>query len=237
MKIEIKPVKRTNVSNEVFEKLKQMLLRGDIKPGEKFPSENELADAFGVSRMTARQAVQKLVVLGLLETKLGEGSFVKKVQPGIVMNQIIPAVYLGENSLLEILEFRTVIEGKTANIAAARATEEDIAELEEICEKMKNCKGNEIEFAHADMDFHLKLAMITKNSIFEQIYHIIRDAMKIAIEEIVNMHGNVDGLYYHPLILQAIKERDGKKAEEVMTEHVESTYNKILEYKNRKDKK
>jgi GntR family transcriptional repressor for pyruvate dehydrogenase complex len=236
MKTAIQPVKKTNVSHEVFEQLKQMLLRGDIKPGEKFLSENELAEAFGVSRMTARQAVQKLAVLGLLETRLGEGSFVKKIQPGMAMNGIISAIYLSENSLLEVLEFRTVIEGKTAKIATHKATYKDIEELEEIWTRMQQSKDDKREFAQADMDFHIKLAMITKNSIFAETYHIINDTMKMAFEEIVSISGNTGGLYYHQLLLEAIKEGNGEKAEQIMTEHVEVTYKGMLEYEKNKKK-
>lgn len=234
MKAEIKRIKKTNVSDEVFKQLKQMLLRGDIKPGDKFPSENELSEAFGVSRMTARQAVQKLAVLGLIETRLGEGSFVKKIQPGMAMNQIMPAIYLSENSLLEILEFRTVIEGKTAKIAAQKATYQDIEDLEDIWEYMQACKDDKREFAQADMDFHVKLAMMTRNSIFTETYQIINDAMEAAFEQIIDISGNKGGLHYHQLILAAIKEGNGERAEQIMTEHVESTYNRVLEYEKSK---
>ncbi len=234
MRIKVQPVKKVNVSNEVFKQLKQMLLRGDVKPGEKFLSENELADAFGVSRMTARQAVQKLVVLGLLETRLGEGSFVKEVQPGMLMNQIIPAIYLSENSLLEVFEFRTVVEGKVAEIAANKATAEDIEELEEIWGEIQSCKEDEQQFARMDMAFHVKLAKISKNSILSVTYGIINDAMKMAMEQIVSISGTKDGIHYHGLILEAIKEANGEKARKIMTEHVETSYMKMLMFENNK---
>ena len=224
MKIVVQPIKKTNIGNEIFEQLKEKLLHGEIKPGEKFPSENELADAFGVSRMTVRQAIQKLAVLGLLETKLGEGSYVREFSPGICMNQIIPVIFLGANSILEVLEFRTVVEGKTAELAALKATDSDISDLEESLNQMKQYKHDVKRFSEADLDFHYKLATITRNSILTKTYHIINDAMRMAMEQIVSVCGFSDGLHYHKLILDAIRDHDGATAKSIMTEHVEGTY-------------
>ena len=76
----VKPIKRVSVGEQVFTQLKELLVQGEWKPGEKLPSENELAAQFGVSRITVRQALQKLGALGLVETRLGEGSFVKQLE-------------------------------------------------------------------------------------------------------------------------------------------------------------
>ncbi len=231
MKMTVKPIKKINVSDEVFEQMKQKLLHGEFKPGEKIPSENELAEAFGVSRMTARQTVQKLAVLGLVETRLGEGSYVKEMLPGMCMNQIIPAVYLSENSILEVLEFRTVVEGKAAELAALKATSEDVSALEAIWKRMQKYKDDMKQFSDADLEFHFKLASIVKNSILSETYHIINDVMKISMEYIVSICGNSDGLYYHKLLLDAIKAHDGELAKSIMTEHVDKTYQEMLKYK------
>jgi len=83
----IRKIKRQSVSDQVFEQLKEQLLMNEWRRGEKLPSENELATSFDVSRVTVRHALQKLTALGLIETKLGEGSFVRDVAPGISMNQ------------------------------------------------------------------------------------------------------------------------------------------------------
>ncbi|NDL67163.1 FadR family transcriptional regulator [Clostridiales bacterium F-3ap] len=231
--MDVRRVQKTNVSNEIFEQLKQMLLNGIYRPGDKFPSENELTEAFGVSRMTARQAIQKLAVLGFLETRVGEGSYVQEANMGMFMNGIISAVYLGEDAILEILEFRTVVEGKTAQIAADKATGQDIADLEEIVGQMESCKDDEKRFSELDLMFHLKLAEITRNIILTSTYNIVNEAMRMAMEQIVHVTGHKDGLHYHKLILDAIKAHDGKAAKEHMTEHVEKTYQRMLEHRRK----
>lgn len=220
----IKPIKKANISEQVFEQLKQQLLLGEWKQGEKIPSENELAAAFEVSRVTVRQALQKLTVLGLIETRLGEGSFVKEVKLGVHMNTLIPMAYLGEQSLLEVLEFRQVVEVKTAELAAMRATEQDVKDLEKIFERMLEYKDVARKFSEADLDFHLKIAEITKNSLIIETHNIIKDILSVAMQRIVDKRGNTGGLHYHKMLLQAIKEHDCEKTKQIMAQHVDDTY-------------
>ena len=78
----IVPIKKVNVGQMVFDQMQELLIRGEWKPGDRLPSENELAEMFNVSRITIRQALQKLSVLGLVETRFGEGSVVKTFDVG-----------------------------------------------------------------------------------------------------------------------------------------------------------
>jgi len=220
----IRKIKRQSVSDQVFEQLKEQLLMNEWRRGEKLPSENELATSFDVSRVTVRHALQKLTALGLIETKLGEGSFVRDVAPGISMNQLIPMAYLNENSLQEIIEFRRVMEGKVAELAAMKATSEDIEKLEQAYSTMEQVKENLQQFSEADLNFHLTIADIAKNSIILQIYYIINDVLRRAFSEIVLKRGNSAGLYYHKLLLEAIKSGDATKARSIMDEHMEDLY-------------
>jgi GntR family transcriptional regulator, transcriptional repressor for pyruvate dehydrogenase complex len=216
----INQVKKSCVSEQVFEQLKQQLLNNEWKQGEKIPSENYLADAFGVSRVTVRQAIQKLTILGLLETKVGEGSFVKKAEAGIYMNTIIPMAYLGEDSLEEVLEFRTTIEGVVAELATGKITDDDILKLENCYKEMELYKDNLEMFSKADFEFHLIIANATKNSLFIQIFNIIYDVLYNAMKKVVFKKGNSAGLYFHKLLLDSIKQRDSKKVRQIMDEHM-----------------
>ena len=101
----IVPIKKVNVGQMVFDQMQELLIRGEWKPGDRLPSENELADMFNVSRITIRQALQKLSVLGLVETRFGEGSFVKKFDIGENMNALVPMLYLDKSSNLQVFVF------------------------------------------------------------------------------------------------------------------------------------
>ncbi|WP_186429131.1 FadR/GntR family transcriptional regulator [Clostridium sp. BSD9I1] len=231
----IKQVKKSSVGEQVFEQLKNQLLNNEWKQGEKIPSENDLADAFGVSRATVRQAIQKLTVLGLLETRLGEGSFVKEAKPGLYMNTIIPIAYLGQNSFEEVLEFRRKIEGVVAELATEKITEDDIKELEKCYRNMELYKDNLEQFSKADFEFHLTIAEATKNSLFIEIYNIIHDILYDAMTKVVIQRGNSAGLCYHNLLLEAMKKGDSKEVRRLMDEHMEDTVNSFRKYDEKEE--
>lgn len=220
----IQKVNKSSVSTQVFEQMKAQLLEGAWKPGDKLPSENELALLFGVSRITVRNAIQKLAALELVETRFGEGTFVKKKHTGTAFQQLIPAAYLNDNSLEEILTFRKIVEGPVCRLACQRASKEDIEKLEQIYEDMLKSKEDLKQFAAYDYAFHQQLAKTASNSIFVQIYHIVNDVMMATFDSVVNRRGNQAGLYYHRLILDAIKEHDCEKAEQVMNRHMAEMY-------------
>lgn len=224
----VKPVMRVSVTEQVYGQLKDELLSGAWKPGEKLPAEAELATLFSVSRVTIRQALQKLAISGLIETKLGEGSFAKDITLGIYMNSMIPIVKLKPHMLLEVLEFRQVVEVKTAGLCASRANEEDIQRLREIYLKMETFQNNVEEFASADLGFHVEIANITKNSLLIETHNIIRNILQVALVGIVEKWGPKDGLYYHNKLLSAIENGDSQEAMELMENHLRDTYNAIM---------
>ena len=226
----IKMVKKLNVGEQVYIQLKQQLLSNEWKQGEKIPSENDLADAFGVSRVTVRQAIQKLTILGLLETKLGQGSFVKQAKAGLYMNSIIPIAYLGEDSLEEVLEFRSRIEGVVAELATEKITDIEISELESCFERMKVYKDDLIMFSKEDFAFHIIIAKATKNSLFIEIFNIMNDVLSNAMTRVVVKKGNSAGIYYHKLLLEAIINRDPKQVRKVMDEHMEDNISSFRNY-------
>lgn len=219
----IKPIKRVNVGEQVYQQLKELLINGEWAPGDRIPSENELADKFGVSRITVRQALQKLNALGLLETRLGEGSFVKVLDVGDSMNALIPTMYLGQDTALQVFEFREIIETECAKLAAKRATQEDIEDLKDILERMVKCKeALDLKgFGRADLDFHFKVAQITKNLMIIKTNQILRDVLETSMEDVIDKMGCEYGVYYHTKLVQAIEAHDEEQAADVMKEHIQ----------------
>lgn len=221
----IKKVTRQSIGEQVFEQLKEQIFNNEWKKGEKIPSENELAVSLGVSRVTVRQALQKLTALGLIETRFGEGSFIIDAAPGISMNPLIPIAYLNENSLQEIIEYRRVLEGNVAELATERASAGDVAKLEEAYLLMEQVKDELEMFSQADLNFHLLLAGMTKNSLIIQTFHIFNDVLNRAFSQIVSKRGNSAGIHYHKLLLEAVKAHNSKEAKRIMEEHMEDLYN------------
>ena len=221
--MQIHPIKKVNISDQVYDQLKEQLINGVWKQGDKIPSENELVALFNVSRVTVRHALSKLITLGLLETKLGEGTYVKEVNPGVYMKEMIPYIILNKESIREVLEFRLVIETETAGIAAERITDADILRLEKCLERMINFKDVLDKYVYEDLHFHMIVAKSTKNSLIIQVNNIVREIIRGTIKNVTEEIGSEVGLKYHKLLIEAFKQRDAEMAKKMMCEHLQQT--------------
>lgn len=231
----IKPIRKVNVSEQVFEQLKNLLLRGEWMPGEKMPSENELAQMFEVSRITVRQALQKLNVLGMVETRLGEGSFVRESDPGDSMNALLPTMMFNQASLYQVEEFREIVEVDSVKLAVLRAEQEDIVQLRKIYRKMQQSVGKPREFGASDLEFHMKLGQMTQNALVVKTQDILYSTLLEARDDIVERMGYEPGLYYHAQLLEAIEQRDSRRARQIMKEHLRYNKNFFMKKEEEKD--
>ncbi len=230
-------IKQKRISDEIFEQLKKHIISGEWSPGEKIPSELELADLFGVSRVSVREAIHRLVGMGVLFIRRGEGTFVSEVLPDEYMNALLPVLMIEGASLSEMLEFRYIIEIESARLASQRADEQDIDRMNEVIHKMEERRGNISAFAAADVSFHTAVAMASHNSVIIKVIAIIHDMLKNTMEEIIRLTGYKGGLYYHRKILDAIRNKDETAAVALMREHILTTIDKIKEIKSGSDQK
>ena len=133
----IQPIQKINAVEQVFEQMQNLLIEGTWRSGDKLPSENELSETFGVSRMTIRQAMQKLKALGLIETRTGSGSYVREVSPEDSLNDLIPLMYIGKPSQMHVFQFREMIDSESVRIATPLMDSKSLDQLEEMLGKMK----------------------------------------------------------------------------------------------------
>jgi GntR family transcriptional repressor for pyruvate dehydrogenase complex len=223
----LKPVRRSQVRDQVFEQLHAQIMSGTWKAGQKIPSETVLSRELGASRITIRECLQKLVTLGLLEARQGEGTFVREYAADMHLNQLYPLLALDRPAMRDVLEYRRIMEGGTASLAALRASREDITELERIYACMVESGEDMAAFARADLDFHLALARITLNPIIAKVNEIIRAILDSSMTTIVTALGVRDGLHYHRRIIDAIIDRDPVRAARLMEEHILRTIERL----------
>lgn len=229
----IQPIKKVNVSEEVFLHMKQLIIEKKWNPGDKIPSEAELGKSYGVSRITVRNALQKLVALELIETRLGDGSYVRKNGGASAMNSLVPTAYF-ETDVEVILEFRREMESGTCAIAAEKATPEDIAALKEMLGVMDDLQSDLEKLALADLEFHYKIAHISRNSLIIKTYEIISDIYTIHMKHIVAKMGGELGVYYHQKIVEAIEQHDATSARNYMLHHLKGNID-FIEKEHRKE--
>ena len=211
----------------MFEQMKEHILSGEWGPGKKIPGELELTQQFDVSRVSVREAIHRLVGMGVLTIRRGEGTYVSEVVPEDYLNALLPILMIDGASLAEMLEFRAMIEVESVRLASRRATPEDLDRMAEAIAVMKRNRGNLLEFAAADLNFHVAVAMAAHNGVIIKVNAIIHDMLKKTMEEIVGITGYEGGLFYHERILEAIRNKDEQAAVSLMREHINVTINRV----------
>ncbi|MDR3588479.1 MAG: FadR/GntR family transcriptional regulator [Negativicutes bacterium] len=225
--MEIRPVDKSNVSDQVFDQIVQLLVSNQWAPGDKIPSENELKEIFGVSRNTIRGAIKKLNVLGLLETKTGEGTYVRKLGASIYMNCFVPAVFLDGPDFLELMEFRKGIEVEAVKLAAERATPESVREIKRLLDKLYECKDDIEVYSNYDIEFHAALAKASENKMFEKMMSIIKHLLLHRLNSYMKEQGNLESLVFHPQIVEAIEKHNPDLAGSLMNAHLSIVINRL----------
>ena len=226
----LKLINRVNIAEQAFSQLKDQILSGTWQEGEKLPSEQELTEALGVSRSTIRQAIRSLADYGMVETRNGSGTYVKRQISGNYMLNIVPLSDLQTEDIVEILEFLCLIEDNVAAMAAEHCTEEDLAALGDLHEQLKAAgERKDLDvMTDYDLQFHLKIAKITKNSLAIQTYSLLSEFLSAAMYRTYMNLGIGEGIPYHDKLLQAFSLHDSEKAKEIMRAHVQNRRAKYI---------
>lgn len=214
-------IRKESIGEQVLTQMKEQILSGEWKEGTKIPSENQLCDTFGVSRVTVRQAIQKLVALGLLETRLGEGSYVKGFNLESFIKGVIPSEYLTPSDMMELMRFRVHFEPMVAAWAAECVTDGQIQEMEETLRNMIACQEDHEKYVVYDNEFHLILTRSTGNQIASFFGEMIKDVMTQSMKIITEGFGTEHGILCHRRIIDALKEHDVEKVRQEMFFHVD----------------
>ncbi|MCR4657875.1 MAG: FadR family transcriptional regulator [Lachnospiraceae bacterium] len=224
--MKIHPIQKINAVEQVFEQMQELLIDGTWKAGDKLPSENELSATFGVSRMTIRQSMQKLKALGLIETRTGSGSYVKELNPGDSLNELIPLMYIGKPSQMHVFQFREMIESESVRIATPLADEKSLNRLEELFKRMKKAseEDNSRAFSQQDLKYHMTIVNLTGNPMIIRAYEILGTVLKESMVSVIEKMKYTPALGYHRKILDAMKEKDEVLAEKLMREHIRQNY-------------
>ena len=209
-----KIVKKT-LADQIFEYIQEQIANGNWKHGQKLPSETELAEQLGVSRMSLRAAIQRSNVMGLTETKVGEGTFVRK----ITMRPYIETLL--KNNLLsadndDINDMRNILQIGSFRLALNLPTfDDDVKVLEDLYNKMVEAsKADDREAFHkADIGFHKNLCKCCRNEmmyiIYDAIEYILDDVTRKNVTRSLEYNGSYDRiLEYHRNLLETIKNKD-----------------------------
>lgn len=229
-----KKIKRARIYEEVLAQLKDYLLKGNINPGSKLPSERELARMLDVNRVSVREALTILEANGMITRKVGEGTFHTGAS-AYTASSIINIIKKNQNLIIEPLQVRRVLEPKIARLAATHINKEQIESLNNLLKQQKELLMNKGDITDLDRKFHKELAISTGNSIFGGLVEALHNSfMESRYKSPMSPERGKSGYLSHKKIYNALKQRDPDKAEEAMLDHIIQVEQSAIKYLNNK---
>jgi len=225
------PLQQRRLSDDIIERIETLILEGSFRAGERLPAERALAEEFGVSRPSLREAIQKLVARGLLISRHGGGTFVSESLGSSFRDPMIELLEHNPEAQRDLIEFRHTLEGSCAYYAALRATEPDRERLKTAFERVQDSylrqgRISRAEEGRNDALFHLAIAEASHNAV---LLHTIRGLFDLLKRNVVT---NIGGMYalrdetrdmlmsQHRELYEAIMARRAVEAREVIHRHI-----------------
>jgi GntR family transcriptional repressor for pyruvate dehydrogenase complex len=219
---ELTPANREGLTDYLVRRLKALISRGGLTPGEKLPPERELATMLNVSRTSMRQAIKILQVIGVLDVRPGSGTYLSKSAQRILEEPTYELTPLRGLSQGELFEARRAIEAEAAAAAAVRAGNTDIEKIEEALEQMSLHLSDANSYAKYDMAFHQAITGASGNRFFIWFQQLTMKALYDAwLARTSSKERKVqDSFHEHERIARAIKLRDPDGARMEMLRHL-----------------
>lgn len=218
------------IAEQVTQQLEQMITSGHFKLGERLPAERALAEQFGVSRPSLREAIQTLISGGLLLSKPGGGTFVQSETPHAAVPCSSPLVELFRENpeyRFDVLEIRHALEGNAAWYAALRATDEDKQNIRARFDDMIRLHGSEdpMDEARADADFHLAIVEASHNLVLLQVmknlFELLQNSISHNLDKLYTIPRVFDPLsHQHRALMEAVIASDPEAARQAAQEHL-----------------
>jgi DNA-binding FadR family transcriptional regulator len=222
-----KKAKQNRVFQDVVEQIQNAILGGKLAPGTRLPAERELKDMFNTSRGTLREALRVLEQKGLIEIKLGVagGAIVKRIDTDPIAESLALLIRSGKISLDHLAEFRIKIESSIAELAALRATPEDIQKMETLFKKAKTDFENQEwdNFLKTDQAMHTYIGIMSRNPVFQFVQKSIHDNIHPYYKDYLPMNHEtiLENLNDFKKIIRAMKSHDSAAAAAIIKDHVE----------------
>ena len=216
MDFEVKKIEKQDLVNAAVKQFIHKISKDEWKNGDKLPPEGKLCELFGVGRYSMRVALDRLNTMGFIETRHGDGSYIKQMDPSVYLNSILPMSCFSENSYLIVTQLRVGIEIESAYLAALNASEKQVDAMRATLKMMDGYKDNPNLYIEYDNQFHIQVAEASDNPIFMHIMNIINLFYSAQLEQSVD----ISMFCQHEPILNAIAEHNPVEASRFMEEHM-----------------
>lgn len=218
---QLESVRRNRLSEQVAEQLEAFILH-NLKAGDKLPPERQLAETFGVSRSSIREAIRRLELIGLVEPRQGMGTVVRDESSTPVVNPLAGVLMQKRRMLAELLDVRKIIEPPLAARAAAHVTPEQIEHLNELVARQRTLLAKGESTVDADSEFHYAIAQAADNAVILKVLDVLMDLLRETREKTLQAQGRPGkSIRAHERIVDALRRRDAQGAETAMRQHIQ----------------
>jgi GntR family transcriptional repressor for pyruvate dehydrogenase complex len=222
-------VRKKRLFEEVAHQVQKLIVDGVLNPGDLLPPERQLAERFGVSRNSVRDAIRVLELTGLVVARQGEGNVVADVSTETLVAPISLLLLRKRKLVGELLEVRKLLEPALAARAAVNATDEQIAQLESILRRQRDKALVGQTTIDEDSEFHYAIALAAQNSVVLKMLDVLMDLLRETRARSLQVEGRLArSLAGHRRVLEAIKRRDGPAAERALRQHLEEIESIVL---------
>lgn len=234
----LKPTRRVLVSDEVIEQIKNLILRGELKPGDPLPSEIKMASQMSVGRSTIREALKVLIHMGFIERRQKVAVVSEGVREKLYLHDIVDR-FKEHRNILEMVEVRKIIEPDIASLAAMRRGPDDLELARRDVEAMSETIGDTEAFLMHDFRFHVNLALGSKNLILIEIARGMQEMLLETLRHIIRRSETIHprSLDFHWKIFRAIEAEKPKLARKHMTDHLHDIEKEVYDILKRDNKK
>ena len=229
------PIRPRKISEEIVEQIKKLIAKGQLKPGDRVPSERDLASMLGVSRPSVREAIMVLEATGFLDSRQGGGTFVRALTETSITDPLAILVEEKDPELLRALvEVRMGLESWAAFLAAQRAEPHELAEMRRLYQIMAEQATRGCWDPQVDADFHYAITAASHNSlqmhVLDSIHSLFHATIQVALMEFYRQQGHIEKLLtQHREILEALVARDPELARQKMMAHLSMVEEKMAE--------
>ncbi|SFF24693.1 FadR/GntR family transcriptional regulator [Blastococcus tunisiensis] len=221
------PVAVGRISQAIVDQVRALIRTGELAIGARLPSERELCERFGVSRVTVREALRVLEANGLIEIRVGSrgGAFVTAPTTGRIGEGITDLLSMSALSAAEVTEARVVFELGVVPLVCERATDEELDELMALCDEAARAREGGTYTVTMSFDFHLRVAAAAHNPALVMLMRSLREPVLMSLREA--QHEGRQGVAEHRTFVEAVRARDADRAQRVMAEHLQRTARRV----------
>lgn len=214
-------IRRSAVATEAIATLKQMIIRSELTAGQRLPPERELAVMLGVSRPSLREAFRALIAMNVLESRHGDGTYVTSLEPELLAEPIDFVLQVNDSGLIALLEARRAIEAAVVSLAAVRATDLELLELERFAQSGRDKIDDLDAFGEYDAEFHDRLRTMARSPILGSLMSTLRELIRELRRRVSSADVRRQVIRDHRAIAKALRARDADAASAAMISHLE----------------